>query len=143
MPFVFDTNVAIAAMRGRAEQDLFNSFLRRRRGQVWLHASVWLELQAGARQVEEREALGSFIEPFLEADRVLVPSQSSWQQAGRVLSRLGDEHGVDVRRSSIHHDAIIAASARDTGFTLVTKNLSDFQLMSPYLSQLVFAPPYP
>lgn len=141
MPFVFDTNVAIAAIRG--EQDLFNSFLRRRRGQVWLHASVWLELQAGAQQVEEREALGSFVEPFLEAERVLVPSQSSWQHAGRVLSRLGAEHGVDVRRSSIHHDAIIAASARETGFTVVTRNLSDFQLISPYLSQLVFAPPYP
>lgn len=110
---------------------------------MWLHASHWLELQAGARQMEEREALGSFVEPFLEVERVMVPSQSSWQHAGRVLSHLGDEHGVDVRRSSIHHDAIIAASARESGFTVVTKNLSDFQLISPYLSQLMFAAPYP
>lgn len=143
MPFVFDTNVALDAMRGRAGQDSFNAFVRRRRGQVWLHAGVWLELQAGARQSEEQVALWSFVEPFLEVKRVMVPSQSSWQHAGRVLGHLAGEQGVDVRRSSIHHDALIAASARESGFTVVTRNLSEFELMSPYLSQLKFVAPYP
>jgi predicted nucleic acid-binding protein len=60
-----------------------------------------------------------------------------------VLARLAADHGVDVRRSSIHHDALIAASAREAGFTVVTKNLSDFEIIARYLSKLSFAPPYP
>jgi predicted nucleic acid-binding protein len=101
---VFDTNVATQAARSREQKDRFNSFIRARRGQVWLHATVWLELQVGARSEDE---------------------------------------GVDVRRSSIHHDAIIAASTREHDFTIVTNNRADFELISPYLSKLSFAPPYP
>jgi hypothetical protein len=41
---------------------------------------------------------------------------------------------VDVRRSSIHHNAIIAASTREHDFTIVTNNGADFELISPYLS---------
>jgi predicted nucleic acid-binding protein len=143
MPFVFDTNVAIPAIRDRDEQGRFNAFLRARRGQVWLHSTVWLELQVGAQTEEEQNALDSFVEPFLEADRILVPPQAAWQHAGRVLARLADERGVDVRRSSVHHDAMIAASARESGFTVVTNNLSDFELIAPYLSRLAFVRPYP
>jgi len=143
MPFVFDTNVAITAARNRDERGRFTSFLRARRGQVWLHATVWLELQVGARQQDEQAALDSFVEPFVVTNRVLVPSQESWRQAGRVLALLAEEHGVDVRRSSIHQDAIIAASTRERGFTIVTNNLADFQLIAPYLSRLTFGAPYP
>lgn len=143
MPFVFDTNVAINAARDRDEGARFNSFVRVRRGQVWLHATVWLELQVGARQGEERAALDSFVEPFVDTKRILVPSQDAWHQAGRILARLADEHGVDVRRSSIHHDAIIAASSREREFTVVTNNLADFQLIAPFLSKLTFVAPYP
>jgi len=50
---------------------------------------------------------------------------------------------VDVRRSSVHHDAIIAASTRERDFTMVTNNLADFQLIAPYLSKLTFVAPYP
>jgi predicted nucleic acid-binding protein len=143
MLFVFDTNVAIQAARNRDEKGRFNSFIRARRAQVWLHATVWLELQVGARRDDERDALDSFVEPFVDTQRVLVPSQDAWRQAGRVLARLADEHGVDVRRSSIHHDAIIAASARERDFTIVTNNLTDFELIAPYLGKLTFAHPYP
>ncbi len=143
MPFVFDTNVAVDAARDREERARFNAFIRERRGQVWLHAAVWLELQVGARTEEERAALQSFVEPFVDTSRVLVPSQDAWHQAGRVLARLADEHGVDVRRSSVYHDAIIATSSRESGFTLVTRNLADFQSIAPYLSRLTFVAPYP
>lgn len=143
MPFVFDTNVAIQAARNRDERDRFKSFIRSRRRQVWLHATVWLELQVGARLDGEREALESFVEPFVEARRVLVPSQEAWHRAGRILARLADEHGVDVRRSSIHHDALIAASSRERDFTIVTNNVADFASMAPYLSKLTFSRPYP
>ena len=143
MPFVFDTNVAIRAARDRDERGRFNSFIRAKRGQVWLHATVWLELEVGARQEDERAALDSFVEPFVDTDRVLVPSQDAWRRAGRVLARLADDHGVDVRRSSVHHDAIIAASTRERDFTIVTNNLADFQLIAPCLSKLTFVAPYP
>lgn len=143
MPFVFDTNVAVDAARDREARARFNAFIRARRGQVWLHAAVWLELQVGARTEEERAAVQSFVEPFVDTSRVLVPSQDAWHQAGWVLARLADEHGVDVRRSSVHHDAIIAASSRESGFTVVTRNLADFQSIAPYLSKLTFVAPYP
>ncbi len=143
MPFVFDTNVAIDAARDLEKRARFNSFIRARRGQVWLHATIWLELQVGARQEQEQAALDSFVEPFVDTSRVLVPSQDAWCQAGRVLARLADTHGIDVRRSSIHHDAIIAASAREDGFTIITSNLADFELIAPYCSKLAFVAPYP
>jgi predicted nucleic acid-binding protein len=143
MPFVFDTNVAIPAIRSRRERASFNSFIHARRGQVWLHAAVWLELQAGARRDEERRALDSFVEPFIDTQRVLAPSHEAWRQAGRVLARLADERGVDIGRSSIHHDAMIAASASERDFTVVTNNLADFELIAPYVSKLTFSPPYP
>ena len=143
MPFVFDTNVAIQAVRSRADRDRFNSFIRGRRGQVWLHATVWFELQIGARRQDEQRALDSFVEPFVETGRVLVPSEDAWRHAGRVLARLAEEHGVDVRRSSIHHDALIAASSRERSFTVITNNVADFELIAPYLSKLTFARPYP
>lgn len=143
MPFVFDTNVAIDAARDRDERARFNSFVRARRGQVWLHATVWLELQVGARRQDERGALATFVEPFVDTRRVLVPSQDAWHHAGRVLAQLADEHGIDVRRSSIHHDAMIAASSREREFTVVTNNLADFQLIAPYLSKLAVVAPFP
>jgi predicted nucleic acid-binding protein len=143
MLFVFDTNVAIQAARNRDERGGFHSFIRARRAQVWLHATVWLELQVGARRNDERDALDSFVKPFVDTQRVLVPSHDAWRQAGRVLARLAGEHGVDIRRSSIHHDAIIAASARERDFTIVTNNLADFELIAPYFGKLSFAAPYP
>jgi predicted nucleic acid-binding protein len=143
MPFVFDTNVAIQAARNRDERERFSSFLREKRGQVWLHATVWLELQVGARHDDERAALDGFVAPFLDTDRVLVPSHDAWRHAGRVLARLAEDHSVDVRRSSIHHDAIIAASTRERDFTIVTNNLADFRQIAPYLSKLAFVGPYP
>jgi hypothetical protein len=75
----------------------------------------------------------------VETQRVLTPSSDAWRHAGRVLARLAEEHGVDVRRSSIHHDVIIAASTRENDFTIVTNNRADFELMSPYLRRLSFA----
>ncbi len=87
--------------------------------------------------------MDSFVEPFVDTDRVLVPSQDAWRWAGRVLARLADDHGVDVRRRSVHHNAIIAASTRERDFTIVTNNLADFQLIAPYLSKLTFVAPYP
>lgn len=143
MPFVFDTNVAVQAVRRRDEKDRLDSFIRSRRGQVWLHATVWLELQVGARRGDEQTALDSFVEPFVDAQRVLVPSQEAWHHAGRVLARLADEHGVDVRRSSIHHDCLIAASSRERDFTVVTNNVADFELIAPVLGKLAFSRPYP
>jgi predicted nucleic acid-binding protein len=143
MPFVFDTNIVVQAIRNRKDKDRFNSFLRGNRSQVWLHATVWLELQVGARRPDEREALDSFVEPFVETGRVLVPSADAWRHAGRVLARLADEHGLDVRRSSIHHDALIAASCRERAFTVVTNNIADFEVIAAYLSKLTFTRPYP
>jgi predicted nucleic acid-binding protein len=143
MPFIFDTNVAIQAIRSQKEKDRFIGFIRSRRGQVWLHAAVWLELQVGARRADEREALDRFVEPFVETQRVLVPSQPAWHHAGRVLARLADEHGLDVRRSSIHYDSLIAASSREREFTIVTNNVTDFQLIAPYLGNLRFVRPFP
>ncbi len=104
---------------------------------------MWLELQVGARRDDQREALDSFVEPFVHAQRVLVPSQEAWHQAGRVLARLADEQAVDVRRSSIHHDSLIAASSRERNFTIVTNNVADFELIAPYLSKLTFSRAFP
>jgi predicted nucleic acid-binding protein len=140
--YTFDTNVAIAAIRTRAERDRFNGFIRARRGQVLLHAVVWLELQLGARRREEQEALDDFVAPFVEAGRTQVPSLDAWRHAGRVLARLA-ARGEDVSRSSIHHDAILAASVREARMTLVTRNTADLARIGRHLTSLQYVAPYP
>ncbi|MDQ3427560.1 MAG: type II toxin-antitoxin system VapC family toxin [Gemmatimonadota bacterium] len=142
MPYTFDTNVAIHALRDLSERDRFQGFLRGRRGQVVLHATVWLELQVGARSAREQTALDDFVRPFVERHRLLLPSGVARQQAGRVLARLARE-GSDTRRSSIHYDAIIAASAREARVTLVTWNIADFDRIVPHLGKFAYASPYP
>jgi predicted nucleic acid-binding protein len=107
---------------------------------------VALELLAGvtgadlARKTEER-----FIRPFERRGRVFTPSHAAWKRAASALARLVGERKVSPGKGitkSLVNDCIIAASAQDRGFVLVTDNRKDFALIQRVLP-LEFVPPWP
>lgn len=60
--------------------------------------------------------------------RFLVPSRTTWLRASRIVAKLREagKTGPAGRGSSFFNDCLLAASAREHGFTLVTYNLGDF-----------------
>lgn len=78
----------------------------------------------------------------LEAVKAIFGVKTETEAVDLALKKILFEHKV-ARGLDRLKSAGGLPGARESGFTVVTKNLSGFQLMSPYLSQLVFTPPYP
>lgn len=76
---------------------------------------------------------------------MLTPSHGAWKRAAGALTQLVRERKVSPGKGitkSLVNDCIIAASARDHGFTLVTDNIKDFGLIQSVLP-LDSVPPWP
>ena len=124
-PILYDSSAYIAALRGGAQAA---AVVRRFAGNapVWLSAVVLEELYAGAnksatRMVERLE------HDFGRAKRILVPTQSDWTGAGRLLGLLAVKYDYEqIGRGRLSNDALIAMSARRMGITVITANARDF-----------------
>ena len=144
--YVLDTNVYIRATRDEEWAQALEAFILTSTPWLWLHSVVALELLAGATSPAlERRTRESFILPFERRDRVITPSHGAHTRAGAALARLVRERkvtpGPGVTKSLVN-DCLIAASARDNGFVLVTENEKDFRLVRPILP-LEFVRPWP
>ena len=112
-----------------------------------LHFSsvVLHELLVGATNKEkERQIRRTFAEPFLRRGRVVTPSHTCWEATGEALARLAAAGELDrtaVPRSLVN-DALLAASCREAGVTLVTENVRDFEKLRRFL-HFDFVPPWP
>lgn len=120
--YALDSNLFIDAFRDRDAEAQLVDFHYRFAPAEYLSAIVALELRAGARSLSsaatlEREVLG----PFERRGRVFAPSYSTWVATGAALARLG---GTTTR--SLYNDVLLAASCREHGVTLVTRNVRDF-----------------
>jgi predicted nucleic acid-binding protein len=72
---------------------------------------------------------------FLKLNRLLVPVQGDWSLAGQVLAQVDAKYGYDqVGRTRLTNDALIAMSAARNGFTVLTKNASDFKKIAEFRS---------
>jgi len=102
-----------------------------------------MELLAGATSPElERRTHVGFIRPLEQRGRVLTPSHGAWKRAGAALSRLLSERRISPNgiRRSLMNDLLIAASARDHGFILITENTRDFSLVADVLPMETVTP---
>ncbi len=103
-----------------------------------------LELRAGARtprQVSllEREVIGR----FERAGRIFAPSVRAFRTAGELLARLAVREGwTAAGHPSLVRDALLAASCRESGVTLVTRD-RDFSRFREGLRGWTFVLPWP
>src|SRR5436305_314857 len=128
MKFTLDTNVFIDGFRGEDAQAELLEFLNRELPFTYLSAVVMQELAAGARTTEAVRCLQEGVfNPFKRRRRVFAPSASAFVDSGRVLARIAAKEGWQVfdENPSLLNDALVAASCREQGITVITRD-SDF-----------------
>jgi predicted nucleic acid-binding protein len=118
---ILDTNVYVGWLRRRAHADL----LLGRDVVRYLSAVVIMELRAGVVSRRGERALDQLLRPYAEAGRILSPSASNFDRAGRMLRQLR-ARGREVRRASVLGDVLIALTARASGATVWTADAGDF-----------------
>lgn len=145
MKYSLDTNVFIDGFRSEEAQAEILAFLNRALPFTYLSAVVMQELAAGARTTDAaRELQQTLFEPFERRSRVFAPSAAAFVDSGRVLAGVAGSEGwkaVD-ENPSLLNDALIAASCREQGITLITKD-TDFKRLAPFLRGLRFIEPWP
>jgi predicted nucleic acid-binding protein len=143
--YVLDTNLYIEASRSDEAADALNAFQQRSLPRIHLHSVVAQELLAGAvRPDVERRLLTKLVRPVETVGRVITPTHRTWTRAGQIIAQLVREKRLSpggVARSFVN-DCLLAASAREHGFVLVTRNVADFELIRS-VEALEVAAPWP
>ncbi|MBI4544683.1 MAG: type II toxin-antitoxin system VapC family toxin, partial [Gemmatimonadetes bacterium] len=96
--------------------------------------------EAGYREYDE-----DWIAPFEDIGRVITPSHAAWKRAALIMARLVESGAMSpgrFSRSFLNH-CIIAASAREHGFVLVTRQAADFELIRRVEPGFEHVPPWP
>lgn len=130
--FLLDSNVYIAAFNDASFGVAFRAFHRSHLPRIVLSAVVVHELLVGASdRRRERLLRRAIIAPFQARRRIHVPGARTWELAAeldRGLRALGGFEASPAQRS-FANDLLIAASAREIGATIITRNLTDFALV--------------
>lgn len=143
--YVLDTSLYVRATRSDAANEELQAFSSAYAPFLYLHSVVAAELLAGAVHPElEERTQSQLIAPFEATGRVITASHEAWKRAGRTIAQLVRARKLSpggVARSFMN-DCLIAASARENGFTVVTENARDFEMINSVLP-LSFVPPWP
>jgi hypothetical protein len=117
MGFLIDSNVLIDVSRGyRAAIDYVDGLT-----ESWAISQVTaLELIVGARDRREVATIDGFLSPYL----VVPLSESIGTRAYELLKTYAKSHGLHV------FDSLIAATAMESGITLVTLNRKHYQMIA-------------
>jgi predicted nucleic acid-binding protein len=143
--YALDTNIFIDAFRTEQAQAARFTFLLRALPFTYLSAVVMQELAAGARTADTaRELQKGVFDPFEKRRRVFVPSGAAFAESGRVLAGLAKREGWQPfdDKPSLLNDALIAASCREQGITLITRD-ADFKRLAPLVSGFRYSSPWP
>jgi hypothetical protein len=117
---LLDTDVLIDYLRGQPEAI---AFLQKNIQSLRVSCVTVAEVYVGVREGRERETLDQFISLLKVAD--ITPAIAV--QAGLWRRDYGKAHGTGLM------DALIAATARHTGSTLVTLNSKHFPMLEAVL----------
>jgi predicted nucleic acid-binding protein len=116
MPFLIDSNVLIDVSRGNAAAIKYVDDL----SEPWVVSQITaLELIVGAR--DKRDL--AVIDGFLSLYSVVPLSESVGTRAYGLLKTYAKSHGLHV------FDSLIAATAMENAFTLVTLNRKHYQMI--------------
>lgn len=145
MKYTLDTNVFIDGFRREDAQAEIFAFFDRELPFIYLSAVVMQELAAGARTDRaRRDVQRGILKPFERRRRVFAPSVAAFAESGRVVATLAAREGWQAleEKPSLLNDALIAASCREQGITLIT-NDADFKRLSPFVRGFRHAAPWP
>lgn len=144
MKYTLDTNIFIDGFRSEEAQAEVFAFLSRALPFTYLSAVVMQELAAGARTTAARDVQQGVFKPFERRRRVFAPSVAAFVESGRVLAALAEREGWQRldENPSLLNDALIAASCREQGLTLITKD-GDFTRLAPFVKGFRYAAPWP
>jgi predicted nucleic acid-binding protein len=143
--YALDTNIYIDAFRDPAVEAALLRFLERALPFTFLSAVVVQELAAGARTPARFRTLErSVFEPFVRRRRVFAPMPTAFVRSGRLLAAVAAREGWSAvhENPSLLNDALLAASCRDAGITLVTQD-SDFDQFTPFMKGWRHVRPWP
>jgi predicted nucleic acid-binding protein len=84
------------------------------------------------------------VEPFERRRRVFRPSSAAFAESGRVLAAVAAREGWRLLddQPSLLNNALIAASCREQGITLITKD-GDFKRLARFVKGFRYAAPWP
>ena len=116
MAYLVDTNVMVDFTRGNVNAA---DYLDRIRGACLLSSITALELIAGARNQREVTDLDILISAYEQ----IPPTEEIARRAYALMMTFARSHGLHTL------DALIAATAIENGFTLVSKNRKHFQMI--------------
>jgi predicted nucleic acid-binding protein len=144
--YVVDTNLYVEAIRTDEGNEALARFQRRFAPLLFQHSTVAQEILAGAAdEMAYGEYHEDWIEPFEQLGRLITPTHSAWMRAALIMTRLvehGERSPAGFNRSFLN-DCLIAATAREQGFILVTNNTRDFALIRRMEPTLRYVPPWP
>ena len=145
MKYTLDTNIFIDGFRSEEGQSEVFAFLNRALPFTYLSAVVMQELAVGARTTKAaRDVQQGIFRPFERRRRVFAPSAAAFVRSGRVLAAVAAREGRQVidETPSLLNDALIGASCREQGITLITRD-NDFKRLEPFLRGLRYVEPWP
>jgi len=123
MPYLIDSDVLIDISRNRQESIDYVDTL----ADPWMISQVSaMELPVGAR--DKREA--AYLDAFLSSYPIVPLSAAIGRKAYELLLRYAKSHGLHV------FDSLVAATAIEQGFTLVTRNQRHFAMISELIVQV-------
>lgn len=139
MIYTLHTNVIVDALRRPPEMQLLKEFLEWALPQTALSSVVASELLAGARtdsarRLIDRELLGA----FERRGRIVAPSAAAWIKTGHLLGRAS----TASIGASWQNDLLLAHTARELGWTIVTRD-KDFTRIRSLIKGLRVEAPYP
>lgn len=103
------------------------------------------ELVAGARTpARVRELERSVFQPFVRRGRVFAPMTTAFVGSGRLIAAVAAREGWPAVHESppLLNHALLAASCRDAGITLVTQD-GDFDRFAPFMKGWRHVRPWP
>lgn len=145
MKYALDTNIFIDAFRDTAEEAALLAFLEHALPVTFMSAVVMQELAAGARSpAQARELERSVFRLFERRGRVFAPAATAFVASGRLLAAVARREGWPAvfGNPSLSNDALLAASCRERGITLITRD-ADFDRFGPVLAGWRHVKPWP
>lgn len=119
-----DTSFLIEHFRKGTVQDTFLAL--NRYYHITFSSVVLMELLAGAYEKKEQR----LIEQIQNNFTVITPTRRQWHTSGKIMLKLRKDKKTDpLRIKGLVADILIAASVRDIGAVLITKNDKDFRLI--------------
>ena len=122
--YILDTNVISELRRTRPHPGVLEWLAQTPEDDLFITAVTFGELQAGVeltrrQDAEKAAAIEWWIDQLAESYAVLPADEAIFREWARLMHR---------RSGELIEDALIAATARVRGMTVVTRNLRDFEL---------------